>query len=80
MGARLAKAAFNTIFGGKAPYTGPTLAGCTYGSGSDGGNRSGNAAAAGATLTIQFDEAMLRGDKVAVQGYGTPNFTPYYHG
>ena len=67
VGKRLAKAAFNSIasYGGKAAFTGPTLAGCTLSSKS---------------LTIEFDTAMLRGDKVLLQKYSTPNFTPYYHG
>jgi hypothetical protein len=65
VGDRLAKAAFNTVFGGKAAFTGPTLAGC---------------ALTGSTLTIQFDRTMLRGDKVVLQKFNEPNFTPYYHG
>ena len=67
MGQRLAKAAFNTAYGGTGSFTGPTLGGCAL-------------AAGGQTLTITFDAAMLRGDTVRLQKHGTPNFTPYYHG
>ena len=52
-------------YGGNDSFTGPTLGGC---------------ALTATTLTIQFDVTMLRGDKVVMQKYGTPNFTPYYHG
>ena len=50
-GQRLAKAAYNTVpsYGGKAAFTGPTLSGC---------------ALSATSLTIEFDPAMLRGDKV----------------
>ena len=51
VGQRLAKAAYNTVpsYGGKAAFTGPTLSGC---------------ALSATSLTIEFDPAMLRGDKV----------------
>jgi hypothetical protein len=68
VGDRLAKAAFNTVYGGKAAFTGPTLSGCTLANGSS------------PSLTIEFDTSMLRGDTVVLQKYGAPNFTPYYHG
>jgi hypothetical protein len=66
VGVRLAKAAFNTIYGGNSAFTGPTIAGCGL--------------TGTSTLTIEFDTALLRGDKVVVQKFGVPNFTPYYHG
>jgi hypothetical protein len=67
VGKRLAKAAFNTVpsYGGKQSFTGPTLSGCSLDSKS---------------LTINFDPTMLRGDKVVLQNYSKPVFTPYYHG
>lgn len=67
VGKRLAKAAFNTVpsYGGKESYTGPTLLGCSLDSKS---------------LTINFDPALLRGDKVTLQKYSNPVFTPYYPG
>ena len=65
VGERLAKAAFNTIYGGLESYTGPTLAGCSV-----------DAAGAG-SLTVRFDAKMLRGDTVVLQKYNVaPNFTP----
>ena len=65
VGERLAQAAFNSVYGGSAAFTGPTLAGC---------------ALTNSTLTIEFDISLLRGDTVVVQRFGKPNFTPYYHG
>eukprot|EP00041_Stephanoeca_diplocostata_P008440 m.125345 g.125345 ORF g.125345 m.125345 type:complete len:736 (-) comp17323_c0_seq1:544-2751(-) len=65
VGQRLARAAFNTVYGGTAAYTGPVLAGCTL---------------SASTLTIAFNTSLLRGDRVALQPYATPNFTPYFHG
>jgi len=47
--------------------TGPTLSGCAISSGAK-------------SMTIDFDTAMLRGDKVLLQKYSAPIFTPYYHG
>ena len=65
VGKRLAKAAYNTVYGGKASASGPTLSGCALTS---------------TSLTIEFNPTMLRGDKVVLQNFSTPNFTPYYHG
>lgn len=67
VGKRLAKAAFNTVpsYGGNDSFTGPTLLGCSLDS---------------KVLTIEFDTTMLRGDKVVLQNYSKPVFTPYYHG
>ena len=65
VGERLASAAFNTVYDGKAAYTGPTIAGCGL---------------AASTLTIAIDAAMLRGDTIVVQNFSEPSFTPYYHG
>jgi len=65
VGRRLATAAFNTVYGGKAAFSGPVLSGCTL---SD------------TTLTIDFNESMLRGDRLVLQPFAKPNFTPYYHG
>ena len=67
VGQRLARAAFNTVFGGNAAFTGPTLAGCQLNATSD-------------TLLIRFNETLLRGDSVQVRPYARPNFTPYFHG
>jgi hypothetical protein len=52
VGERLARGAFNTVYGGTGSITGPTLASC---------------AVAGASLTIEFDKALLRGDTVVLQ-------------
>lgn len=65
VGQRLARAAFNTAYGGTKAFTGPVLAGCTL---------------SASSLTILFNTTLLRGDKVTLQPYATPNFTPYYHG
>jgi hypothetical protein len=65
VGRRLADAAFNTVFGGKAAYSGPVLSGCTLSS---------------STLTIEFNSTILRGDTVVLQPYAAPDFTPYFHG
>ena len=65
VGKRLARAAYNTAYGGTGAFTGPTISGC---------------ALSAASLTIEFDTAMLKGDKVLLQEYSKPNFTPYYHG
>eukprot|EP00041_Stephanoeca_diplocostata_P010993 m.177446 g.177446 ORF g.177446 m.177446 type:complete len:685 (-) comp18367_c0_seq2:175-2229(-) len=65
VGDRLGTAAYNTVYGGTKAYTGPTLAGCTV---------------SATTLTIAFDASLLRGDKVVLQQYNAPVFTPYYRG
>jgi hypothetical protein len=78
VGERLATAAFNTVYGGKAAFTGPTLVGCALSS--TAGTTTTVSSSSASTLTIQFDTTLLRGDTVVLQGYGEPNFTPYYHG
>lgn len=65
VGRRLADACFNTVYEGKAPFTGPVLAGCSL---------------TPTTLTIKFNTTLLRGGKVVLQPYTKPNFTPYFHG
>lgn len=50
VGDRLAQAAYNTIYGGNAIYTGPTLSGC---------------AVSDATLTVFFNATLLRNEKLA---------------
>jgi sialate O-acetylesterase len=52
VGDRLARGAFNTVYGGTGSITGPTLASC---------------AVAGSSLTIEFDKALLRGDTIVLQ-------------
>jgi hypothetical protein len=52
VGDRLGRAMVNTVYGGTGAFTGPTLAGC---------------ATAGATLTVQFNASLLRGDTLALQ-------------
>jgi len=52
VGDRLGRAMVNTVYGGAGAFTGPTLAGC---------------AAAGATLTVQFNASLMRGDVLALQ-------------
>lgn len=52
VGERLARGAYNTVYGGTGSITGPTLAGC---------------AVAGASLAIEFDTSLLRGDTVVLQ-------------
>jgi hypothetical protein len=52
VGERLARGAFNTVYGGTGSITGPTLASC---------------AVAGSALTIEFDTSLLRGDTVVLQ-------------
>lgn len=49
VGDRLGTAAYNTVYGGKNAFTGPTLSGCS---------------ASGSTLTINFNTTLLRGDKL----------------
>jgi hypothetical protein len=52
VGERLARGAFNTVYGGTGSITGPTLSSCS---------------SAGSSLTIEFDTTMLRGDTVVLQ-------------
>ena len=54
VGRRLSAALYNLLLGGTAPYTGPTIAGCAVSSGK---------------ITVQFDEALLRGEPIMVQGF-----------
>eukprot|EP00756_Hemistasia_phaeocysticola_P019183 Hpha_TRINITY_DN15643_c1_g9::TRINITY_DN15643_c1_g9_i1::g.101267::m.101267/K05970/SIAE; sialate O-acetylesterase len=56
VGDRLATAYWNTLMGGKAAGTGPTLSGCSV---------------SGGELTIRFNTSLLRGDKVTVQKYNS---------
>jgi len=51
VGDRLGTAAYNTVYGGAAAYTGPTLSGCSYESGS---------------LIVTFNSTLLRGDKLKI--------------
>ena len=62
VGDRLARAALNTVYGGAAAYTGPTLASCAL------------AAAGAASLTVNFDSSLLRGDTLVLQR--VPPLTP----
>lgn len=50
VGVRLATAAANTVYGGSAAFTGPTLAGCTLDA---------------TELTIRFNATLLRGETVS---------------
>ena len=52
VGERLARAAYNSVYGGGGEMTGPTVAGCSAGA---------------SKLTLSFDVALLRGSKVLVQ-------------
>ena len=52
VGERLARGAFNTVYGGTGSITGPTLASC---------------AVAGSSLAIEFDKSLLRGDTIVLQ-------------
>ena len=52
VGERLARGAFNTVYGGTGSVTGPTLSSC---------------AVSGASLTVNFDASLLRGDKIVLQ-------------
>jgi hypothetical protein len=52
VGDRLGVAAFNTVYGGTAAFTGPTLASCAYNAN---------------TLTIAFNTSLLRSDTVEVR-------------
>lgn len=54
LGDRLGTAAWNSVYGGSGPTTGPTLSGCTLN---------------GESLTVTFNETLLRGDSVVVQPY-----------
>ena len=56
VGDRLGTAAYNTVYGGKKAYTGPTLSGCAYEAGK---------------LTIEFNSTLLRGDTLEVRPYCT---------
>ena len=64
VGDRLGTAAFNTVYGGSKAYAGPTLAGCEL---------------TPTTLTIKFNETLLRGDHIVVQKFAASNYTPYHH-
>jgi sialate O-acetylesterase len=52
VGERLARGAFNTVYGGTGSITGPTLSSC---------------AVSGASLTVEFDASLLRGDTLVLQ-------------
>ena len=52
VGERLARGAFNPVYGGTGSITGPTLANCSV---------------EGAALTIEFDKSLLRGDTIVLQ-------------
>mgnify|MGYP002630618127 CR=1 FL=1 len=52
VGERLAKAAYNQVYGGAAASTGPTISGCKLSS---------------STLTLIFDPELLKSSKVVVQ-------------
>jgi hypothetical protein len=54
IGERLARGAFNTVYGGTGSITGPTLSSCST---------------SGSTLTIEFDKTLLRGDTLVVQPF-----------
>ena len=65
VGDRLGSAAYNTVYGGKGAFTGPTLAGC---------------ALTAKTLTLKFNVSLLRGDSITLQKYGDSIYTPYHPG
>ena len=52
VGERLARGAYNTVYGGTGSVTGPTLSSC---------------AATSSSLTIEFDSSLLRGDTIVLQ-------------
>lgn len=54
VGDRLGLAAYNTIYGGTGPATGPTISGCEV---------------QGDSLVVQFNQTLLRGDTVIIQPY-----------
>jgi hypothetical protein len=54
VGDRLGISAFNTVYKGTGAFTGPTLAGCTFGDDQ-------------LSLEIRFNENLLRGDKLVLQ-------------
>lgn len=56
VGERLGTAAFNTVYNGTKPFTGPTLSGCSVDNGK--------------TLTIKFNTSLLRGDKLHINKWG----------
>eukprot|EP00051_Salpingoeca_urceolata_P018667 m.264243 g.264243 ORF g.264243 m.264243 type:complete len:778 (+) comp19248_c1_seq11:1238-3571(+) len=58
VGDRLGTAAFNTVYGGNAAHTGPTLASCSVGDNQ---------------LVVDFNTSLLRGDRVVLQGYEATN-------
>jgi len=59
VGDRLAQAALNLVYGGNAPYTGPTLSGCSL--------------TGTKQLSVRFNSTLLRGDAVFVKPYGKPS-------
>ena len=60
VGERLAAAAYNSVYGGKVAATGPTLASCALAAAQAG---------SAATLTIEFNATLLRGEKVVLTAY-----------
>ena len=64
VGDRLATAYYNTLGGGKAAFTGPTLSGCTL---------------QDSTLHIEFNASLLAGDKVHINPWGQPYTAPVRH-
>ena len=62
VGDRLGSAAYNTVYGGKNAFTGPTIAGC---------------ALSGGKLTVKFNTSLLRNDKVVLQKWAPSTPSPY---
>jgi hypothetical protein len=56
VGERLATGAYNLVYGGVGAFTGPTLSGCTVDT---------------TSLTINFNQTLLRGDKVSLNSYNS---------
>eukprot|EP00038_Savillea_parva_P008482 m.177256 g.177256 ORF g.177256 m.177256 type:complete len:720 (-) comp14315_c0_seq1:22-2181(-) len=65
VGQRLARACYNTVYGGTKTFTGPTISGCTMSK---------------STLVIDFNTTLLRGETVELRPYKERVFTPYYPG
>jgi len=65
VGNRLGTAAFNTVYGGKAAFTGPTLSRCSVKSN---------------LLEIRFSASLLRGDVLKLNKWGPVINTPGYRG
>ena len=72
VGERLGTAAFNTVYGGNGPHTGPTLAGCSV---TEAGSSTG-AVSTGSFITVEFNKTLLAGSTLALNAPKPRSYLP----